>query len=189
MLKKTNPFSPELLEAANAIAGIGSSTELTRGERDVCVLLGYFVAMRRKRLNSGNAKMADHAFARGANFVDPSTVYLYLPDTYHYPEHVVDGNHVITEHPEEWKRLAREHHGKYDAFSQKTKNLFNRNAGIIIDSEVVFAFPGWKPWGGGTGHGMKIAFTLGKPVWNLRNPAIYNSVVEYVQTQVANERK
>jgi hypothetical protein len=118
---------------------------------------------------SGNCEGADQAYASGANLEHPELVHLYLTGPRHNANAIVPGNHIYyaDDHPE-WIEVARRNHPRYNFLSPYVKKLMNRNAGIVLSSQLVIALPNPnKSWGGGTGHGMKIAKEAGIPVWDI----------------------
>ena len=172
-----------LLKAKN-IACIGTSKP-NHDEQNACIVIGYALTEMEKIIVSGNAEGCDFAYATGANVKHPSSVRLYLPNKSHHPEHWVLGNIIISIHEPEWKTIARDNHPKYDGQSEYVKKLFDRNAGIILNSDYVIALPNTKKsWGGGTGHGMKIAKQLGKPVLNISDEQTLSDLLKYLRSEV-----
>lgn len=62
---------------------------------------------------------------------------------------------------QEYEDIARAHHGRWSAVGRAAP-LHARNVGIVKPCQRVYAAPGTKPWGGGTGMGIKIALHFGK---------------------------
>ena len=138
-------------------------------QQNLCQTTGFLIASYDKILVSGNAKGSDNSFAQGANSVNPEKVSLYLPNKEHYPEHIVSGNKITyqEEHPE-WAEIAKANHKYYHLLNAYVKTLFNRNVGIIFNSDCVIALPDMnkKDWGG-TGHSMRVAKSFNKPILNI----------------------
>ena len=65
--------------------------------------------------------------------------------------------------PAHWA-LAERLHFAWENMGRGARALHARNARIIDPVDEVFALPGTKSWGGGTGLGIKVAYALGKPV-------------------------
>lgn len=172
----------EQLKKAKSVGCIGTSSP-NEEEINTCIAVGYALATIGKKIVSGNAIGCDFAYATGANFVKPQAVTLYLPNPSHNENHWVFGNILITETKEEWQKLARDYHPKYDSMNQNVRQLFDRNAGIVLNSDVIIALPCYrtKSWGGGTGHGMKIAKALGKHVYNIEDVEMAKSLKEYLR--------
>lgn len=140
-------------------------------------------------LVSGNAPGSDQAFARGGSMVDPGLVELCLPwqDFEHAkfrptiiedPDPDADvrcfrGNRIrlAQQATAEHIRIASWMHPHFDRARGATKNLFIRNAMMLIAedgirSSSVIAWPDrTKPGWSGTGHTMRCARYLGIPVW------------------------
>jgi len=156
------------LTDSKRIACIGS-TKIDVDEIKLCQIIGYTIAKMGIELASGNAIGADQSYVKGANLVDEKLVFLYLTDTKHNPYAIKPGNNLIysDDHPE-WSEIAKRNHGGYNNQSLNVQKLFDRNVGIVLSSNLVIALPNPnKSWGGGTGHGMKIAQEAGIPVWNI----------------------
>lgn len=62
------------------------------------------------------------------------------------------------------RTLVADHHGSWSRVSRGAAKLHYRNYEIVRHADVVYACPGWKPWGGGTAMGIKIATHLRKEV-------------------------
>jgi hypothetical protein len=178
------------LTGSKRIACIGS-TKANTEDLQLCQLIGYTIAKMNIKLASGNAIGADQAYAQGANFVDETLVYLYLTGKNHNTYAIKEKNNLIynNDHPE-WVRIAKENHPKYDYLSSNIQNLFNRNAGIVIASDLVIALPSPnKSWGGGTGHGVKIAQQLGIPVWNIKkNQELVSNLKTFMKSYLKGEQ-
>lgn len=61
----------------------------------------------------------------------------------------------------EVRELVAGHHPKWLSMKPGVQKLHLRNYAILRDCTQVFAMPGEKPWGGGTGMGIKLALHLG----------------------------
>lgn len=150
----------DLINNATAIACIGTRDDLDDARIQTCALIGYYLARLGKIINTGNADGCDSIYALGANKVDPKLVHLYLPFDDYNPQYIHPDNTIIYEadHPE-WIPIAKACHGAYDTkLTAKGRSAMNRNAGIVMNSQLVIAMPSrLKSWGGGTGHGMKVA--------------------------------
>jgi predicted Rossmann-fold nucleotide-binding protein len=150
-------------------AGIGSR-ETPNKVLTTMKSLGIYFAMKGITLSTGAAKGADQAFAEGAA-VAGGEIKLYLPWGNYEREfvnripcsvivHKGDNNFDIVEklHPA-GKRLK-----------PSVKKLHARNVSIIEGCSFVVC---WTPDGkatGGTGMGIRIAFEMNIPVYNLYNP-------------------
>jgi len=161
---------------------VGTRNDLDDTRIKVVTLVGLYLAKCGKNIHSGNAIGCDQIYAIGANAVDPSLVWLYLTSPKHNVEAVVSGNHLVYEsdHPE-WVEIARKYHGGYDNLSSNVQKLFNRNAGIVLNSEVIIAMANrTKKWGGGTGHDIRIAKGLGKPVIDLNDEQTSKEIITHI---------
>ena len=139
------------------IAAIGTR-EKSDWRTEVCQKLGRWVVQCGHTLHSGNAEGSDQDYARGANSVDPSRVHLHLPWGSFNRGAVQPGNYVhIDGGARLYQEIASEFHAKWDSLSQGAKRLHTRNVGIVQPCQLVLAWPSDKPWGGGTGLGMKVA--------------------------------
>lgn len=173
----------DLINNATAVACIGTRDDLDDSRIQACALIGYYLARLGKIINTGNADGCDSIFAIGANNVDPKLVHLYLPFEEYNPQYIHPDNTVIYEsdHPE-WIPIAREHHYLYDTkLSKKAQNAMNRNAGIVLNSQLVIAMPSRKKsWGGGTGHGMKVAKANNIPLLNINKDEIRDALINII---------
>lgn len=145
------------------IACIGSR-EISGKTEKLMESIGEFIIQQGWYVSSGNAIGSDAAYARGANRIDPTHVILYLPKPNVNKELIVEGNRVSTKQPQEWVDVARNHHDRFDKLDPYVQKLMARNAGIVLRATKVIAYlnPN-KPWGGGTGHGWRIAKTYNIP--------------------------
>jgi predicted Rossmann-fold nucleotide-binding protein len=178
-------FDSKYLLKAKTVGCIGTSKP-SHDEQNACIAIGYALVEMGKTVVSGNAEGCDFAYATGANVTRPTSVRLYVPNKNYHPDHWVLGNVIVTEYEPEWVELARDNHPKYDSQTDYVKNLFIRNAGIILASDYVIALPNYrnKSWGGGTGHGMKIAKSLGKPVLNISDEQVRVELLDYLRSIV-----
>lgn len=60
--------------------------------------------------------------------------------------------------------LAAKIHPAWETLGRGARALHARNVRIIDPVSEVFALPGTKSWGGGTGMGIRVAYELGKRV-------------------------
>lgn len=169
----------EVLQNAKNVGCVGKRN-VPGVEMFVCSSIGRFLTILGKRIHTGNATGCDFAFACGANYAHPELVNLYLADRNHNRYHIVKGNVVNSDQPEEWKEIAKKYHGGYDKMTPYVQKLFNRNAGIVLNSEILIAYPDVnKPGGGGTGHDIRIANGLGIPVIDLSKKDEYALIIAY----------
>ena len=169
----------ELLTKSTSFGCVGTKDDLDEQRIKLVTLIGLYLGLSDKRVNSGNAVGCDQLYANGANSVKPGNVWLYLVNKQHNPDAIVAGNHLEYEsdHPE-WAAIAKEYHGAYDKMSPYVQKLFNRNAGIVTNSNVLIAMTHrGKKWGGGTGHDIRIARGLGIPVIDLNNEEVSREVI------------
>lgn len=130
--------------------------------------IGYTLVKRGHTIVSGNARGADSSFARGGNKFDPTKVILYCPGKKNNPEYIADGNVIHTEILPAWATEACKHRKNYFTYSEYVQNLFNRNVGIVWNSDAVIAMPNHaKMDGGGTGHSIKVARAQRLPVLDI----------------------
>jgi hypothetical protein len=132
--------------------------------------LGEYIASKDFRVRTGNAQGSDQAFARGANRVDPGRTWLYLPWGGYEAPAIVEGNHVVdvslienvSYRKEHFTKLASDNHPAWPNLTQGVRKLMVRNACIVWGSNLVLAHLNHaKKGGGGTGHGWRIAESLG----------------------------
>lgn len=166
-------YTEELIEAAENIGCVGTHNLdiITPEQTKLGYLIGYYITWKNKKLHSGNAVGWDNIFGIGGNFGNPSLVNLYLVNKNHNKHQILPTNvlHFDADHPE-WAEIAPIYHGGYHRMSPYVKKLFNRNAGIVMNSNLLIAVPNEadKNWGG-TGHSCRIAKARGIPVLNLNN--------------------
>ena len=138
----------------------------TEDEDKICIMIGAGLAKLGKNINSGNAKGCDNAYAQGANVINSNLVNLYIVDDKHNPHFIVPGNKIILNNKNtNWVEEAKKHHTSYYFMNSYVKKLFNRNAGIVLSSEILIAWPdkSKKNWGG-TGHSMRVAIGANIPI-------------------------
>lgn len=123
--------------------------------------IGSYIAKSGQYVATGNAQGADQAFARGANSVDPSKVYLYLPWNTYEKDSIIYGNSVFVSYSDEHIRLAEQAHPVWNRLTQGAKKMMIRNAAIVSGSKLVLAWTDVSKSTGGTKHGIKIAELLG----------------------------
>jgi hypothetical protein len=133
--------------------------------------LGKHIASKGFIVRTGNAVGADQAFARGANTVDPSKVYLYLPWRSYEKNAIVEKN-IVTGYNlenaphrlERYTKLASENHPAWEYLSPAVRKFMLRNAAIVWNADLVLAHLNHsRQGGGGTGHGWRVAESLNIP--------------------------
>jgi hypothetical protein len=157
---------------ALAVACIGRR-DLKLSEKCYLESVGALLAERGFTVCSGNAPGSDQAYAHGANLVDGRRVELYLPWAT-FERKWVDKHNTVWLASQAWPKhveLAASASPGWDRGVRETvKPLMIRNAMIIFrwgqPVDRVLAYPdctkhGWS----GTGHAMRVAATLGVPVW------------------------
>jgi hypothetical protein len=145
------------------IACIGSR-QISNETFEKLKLIGRHIALKNWKINSGNATGSDYAFASGANEINPNAVRIYLPWPKYNQNHLVPGNELFFDTEPEWIAMARKHHPIYNQLTQGVKKMMDRNAGIVMNSQVVIAYLNHNATGhGGTGHGWRIAGELKLP--------------------------
>ena len=145
------------------IACVGSR-DIDQTMSEMMEEIGSYVVLKGHVLASGNATGSDQAYARGGNKINPENVWLYLPWSKYEAEARVCGNLCLlqADDSESLINLAKRHHGGWDHLTAGSKKLMVRNAAIVSGANLVIAYPNpKKKWGGGTGHGIKIAKELG----------------------------
>lgn len=151
------------------IACIGSR-KITPALVPILEDLGEFIVKQGWLLGSGNATGSDQAYARGGNRIDPRSVMLYLPWWNYEKQAIKPGNQLVLNHSKYYD-LAKAHHPKWKTLTRGVQYLMLRNAGIVSESVAVLAvLDHAKVGGGGTGHGWRIAKTLGIPRFDLSKP-------------------
>jgi len=79
-----------------------------------------------------------------------------------------------------WFRSVAQFHPAPDRLTPFARRLHARNYGIVDLADAVCAGP--RPDGqGGTAQGMRIAPTMGKPVWNVRFPQDQDACWQWLQ--------
>lgn len=141
-------------------------------------------------LRSGFADGADKAFGLGAAQHSDNTgqelFTMCLPWAGFNGAPVQDPSFQVIEAYDGIYRLARDHHPNWHDLSVRAKMLMIRNAAIVagpnLDSHanlLICWTPGAKA-GGGTGHAIRIAKTLGVPVFDLASECEQRAVVEFI---------
>lgn len=126
--------------------------------------IGSYIVRSKCCVATGNAQGSDQAFALGGNQVDSQKVILYLPWSTYEKSAIEWGNRRVLDHPTGCRELAARHHPAWGNLTQGVRSLMTRNASIILDSKLVIAYLNHsKQGGGGTGHGWRIAKSLGIP--------------------------
>lgn len=150
------------------VAIVGVAHNLSEKNEILLQRIGQFCAFKGWNVVSGNATGADYAGASGANKINPAAVILYLPWKTYNKEQFVEGNQIHVKLEPEWSVIAKRHHPKYDVLTQGVKKFMDRNAAIMLNSDIVVAAPNWqKIGGGGTGHGLRIATELNHPIFDV----------------------
>ena len=171
------------------IACIGSR-EISTEVAEALNMLGTYIVESGTVLISGNAKGSDQAFANGGNSIDPTMVMLYLPWATYEKQAIKEGNRIIDVslidkvpvRKARFEKLASDHHPAWNKLTQGAHRLMLRNAAIIAKADLVLAYPSKnKQGGGGTGHGIRIANTLGKSILDLSK--VLN--IESVKSEIA----
>lgn len=141
-------------------------------------------------LRSGFADGADKAFGLGAAQHSDATgqelFTMCLPWAGFNGAPAQDPSFQVIEAYDEIYRLARDHHPNWHNLSDGAKMLMIRNAAIVagpnLDSHADLLIC-WTPEakaGGGTGHAIRIAKTLGVPVFDLESEYEQWAVVEFI---------
>lgn len=141
-------------------------------------------------LRSGFAEGADKAFGLGAAQHSDATgqelFMMYLPWAGFNGAPVNDPSFQVIEAYDKIYRLARDHHPNWHNLSDGVKMLMIRNAAIVagpnLDSHADLLIC-WTPEakaGGGTGHAIRVAKTLGVPVFDLASDYDQRAVVEFI---------
>jgi len=176
----------EFIEPYNRIACIGMSKIEDKSLENICIGIGFVLANLNKQIISGNANGADSLFAQGANLVNSKLVSLYLPEMNHNKIHICIDNEIFDQaNNPEWAQIAAEYHSYYNYLTPYVKRLFNRNVGIILNSDCVIALPNMakKGWGG-TGHSMRIADAYGKPILNISKEDISYEIKALIRSYI-----
>jgi len=164
-----------------AVACIGKRDALEPWLDKHLEAVGEFYARRGYIVVSGNAIGADQAYARGANRVAPQLVELFLPwasyeqQAIHPENSVRTADQALPIHIE----MAQAAAPAWDSMRQSVRRLMIRNAMVIyrwgdpvslVCAEPSYHKPGWS----GTGHGIRIATTLGIPVHLISRGCLWN---------------
>ena len=159
----------------NTYAGIGSR-ETPKDILELMTRIANFLGERGYTLNSGGATGADEAFRIGANNKN-----IFLPWKGY--------NKIASYHttvPQQAIDIAEAFHPNWDACNDAVRKLHGRNAQIVLGSrlnEPVEFVICWTPDGkasGGTGLAIRMAQELDIPVFNLKNQAELDSILEVI---------
>lgn len=162
------------------VACIGSR-DISHKLRSNLIEIGEYIASCGWTVVSGNAIGSDAAYAEGANKIDESKVELYLPWQTYNTSFIKPGN-ILKLFDSAWKEVAIKHHPIYASLSQGAQKMMDRNAGIIINSDVVLAVLNHsKTGGGGTGHGWRIAESLSKPRLDVSKIKSSNEAIHFLK--------
>lgn len=154
------------------IIACGGHRELIISEKLYLASIGASYAEQGHTIVSGNAPGADQAYVIGASEVDPGLVELYLPWPTFEKAKIKPGNRFWTA-DQAWPRhieLASAASPGWDHVAPAGRLLCIRNAMVLFrwgqPADRFIALPdrtshGW----GGTGHAMRVAASLGIPVW------------------------
>jgi hypothetical protein len=155
--------------------------DLRQSEKLYLESIGASYAEQGCTIVSGNAPGSDQSYALGASLVDGTLVELYLPWPNFERKAVLTGNKFWNA-SQAWERhveLATQASPGWDHIRDTVKPLCIRNAMIIYrwgtPVDLVIAYPdcskhGWS----GTGHSMRIAASLGIPVWLANKNTFWN---------------
>jgi len=179
----------DLILKSKRIACIGSKNFRNADDEKLCQIIGYFIASQNIQVATGNAVGCDQAYAKGANEVNESLVHLYLVNENHNKYAIKPGNHIYyaKDHPE-WVDIASRNHPAYQYQSEYVRNLFNRNVGIILNSNLVIALPNPnKSSGGGTGHSIRVAEEFNIPVLNLLDTVTVQNLKIFIKSHLLSE--
>lgn len=157
---------------ARAIACIGRRKLGLAWEKMYLEVLGARCVEMGWNITTGNAQGSDQCFAMGGNLIESAKVELYLPWGTYEHKAISHSNQVwtATDATSTHIELAKKASSGWNYISAGVKPLLIRNAMLIKRwekaVEMVYAYPdctkdGW----GGTGHGMRVAASLGIPVW------------------------
>ena len=164
------------------IACVGSR-DISLETQEFLSKIGKFIAFKGWVVVSGNALGSDISYAKGANAVDESKVWLHLPWRSYNKEYIKPGN-IIRPFDPSWKELAQKHHPIYDNLSSGAQKMMDRNVGIISESDVVLAVLNHSKIGwGGTWHGWRVAEDLGKPRLDVINTPNLEDVFFWLEKQ------
>lgn len=167
---------------SGAVACIGRREVNLQSMRAYLEFLGAHYVERGFILSTGNAPGSDQLYALGAMMVDPTKVELYLPWKTFEKRAVIDGNKVWLA-DQAWEKhveLAASASPGWDYGIRETvKPLMIRNAMIIYrwaePVDLVLAYPSYHKHGwSGTGHAMRVAASLGIPVWLVDRGCYWN---------------
>lgn len=154
------------------VACIGTRELKSQSDKDLLYQIGRWLAQQGITVVSGNAVGSDQMYAKGANDIDPKLVELWLPWASYNVEAVRSGNnvHVLGLYKQEWEIMSSMH-PMWSMINLAVKKLMMRNIRIVKGCAQVIGLPSIdKPWGGGTGMGMKLADYFKIPKINLLHP-------------------
>lgn len=133
-------------------------------------------------LNTGNADGSDQHFAAGGNR-NPALVHLHLPCANYNSARIDCQNKVYFQYDQAIADLAARVHPAWNNLGPTAKKFLVRNASIVSSSDAVIAYQSYsKPWGGGTGHGLKIAEELGKKSFLISLATTLGDVSAFVES-------
>ena len=173
------------------VACIGSRN-LRADQLELCEWIGRRLVERGNQVVTGGARGADQAFMRGAASVDASQLTVHVPWTSYEAGsrptrcHVTSVADDVTSREIELAGL----HPAYDRLGQGAQKLMWRNARIVLDCEVVIAWPRREGGQilGGTVHGMTVAKHLGKRVYDLSLETVRESLTAKLSLETVRER-
>lgn len=139
---------------------------------DRMVELGALFARKGFWCASGNAQGADQAWGRGVNSVNPGKLQLFRPrQDGRNDAAVVEGNGWFFSREEHDRFLlppAKAAHGAWDRVGQSFHSHFLRNVSIVIGAQLMVTYLDHSTsWGGGSGHGVRLAEAAGIRVIDL----------------------
>lgn len=154
---------------------------------DQMQIIGQVIAKKWFICASGNAEWADQAFQMGANSVSPRQVTLYLPD-----DEIIYNVDAI----EEWntvevttsddiiqaESILRKSIPYFEKLNKRIREVHTRNYKIIKDSQCVIYWNKPDRNYGGVFVDIKIASTLGIPVYNLFFPDTFEKVIDLLNS-------
>ena len=135
---------------------------------------------------SWNAKGSDYYFASGANEINPSNVFLYLPWKWMNKEHYIAWNKIIIESEqisEDVENMLKKVHYFWESTSNSVKLLHRRNYWIVKDSSCVICYTSnWKDKGW-TWVWIRIAKEMKIPIFNLYNSTAFDDIKKFLSLQ------
>lgn len=143
--------------------------------------IGGWITSQGIQLHTGNADGSDEQFAYGGN-INPDLVHLHLPCKDYNFSKINTANKTYFQYSPEIVGLAAAAHPAWNNIGSTAKKFLTRNASIVLSSDAVIAYQSYsKPWGGGTGHGLKIAANLGKQILLLSEQTDISDVAAFVE--------